>query len=173
MIRRYMLSAASAMLAPAAAVAQAPQISDAQIAHIAYTAGEIDVAAARQALRKARSKEVREFARTMVRDHEAVNRQALALARKLGLTPAPNPTSAALSAAAADKLRQMARLQGAAYERSYVENEAAYHGAVNGALESTLIPNAKNAQLKSLLETGLSLFRAHQQHAEQLARKLR
>ena len=41
------------------------------------------------------------------------------------------------------------------------------------ALESTLIPSADNAELKSLLETGLTLFREHQMHAEQVAKGLK
>jgi putative membrane protein len=52
-----------------------------------------------------------------------------------------------------------------------VDNEVAYHRTVNDALSGTLIPAADNAELKSLLETGLRLFQAHQQHAEQLARQ--
>ena len=51
-------------------------------------------------------------------------------------------------------------------------NEVAYHKTVNGALKDTLIPNAQNAELKSLLQTGLSLFTAHQQHAEHLSMSL-
>jgi predicted outer membrane protein len=35
--------------------------TDPQIAHIAYTAGEIDIKAAKQALAKSRNKEVRAF----------------------------------------------------------------------------------------------------------------
>ncbi|WP_368737633.1 DUF4142 domain-containing protein [Acinetobacter baumannii] len=45
----------------------------------------------------------------------------------------------------------------------------AYHKAVNGALETLLIPQAANAELKSLLQTGLKLFQGHQQHAEHVA----
>ena len=45
----------------------------------------------------------------------------------------------------------------------------AYHQTVNEALKSTLIPAAQNAELKALLETGLTLFTEHQQHAEHLA----
>jgi putative membrane protein len=37
---------------------------------------------------------------------------------------------------------------------------------VNGALESTLIPSANNAELKTLLQTGLKIFQGHQQHAK-------
>ena len=64
-------------------------------------------------------------------------------------------------------------MRGAAFDRAYIDNEVAFHKTVNGALESTLIPNAKNEQLKSLLETGLTLFREHQAHAEQVSKGLK
>ncbi len=146
--------------------------SDAEIAHIAYTAGQIDIAAAKQALAKSRNAEVRSFAEVMVRDHEAVNQKALALVGKLGVTPADNSTSQDLSRQAAATLDRLNRLEGAAFDRAYAANEAAYHRTVNGALQSTLIPAADNGELKSLLETGLTLFGEHQGHAEHLARKL-
>ena len=148
-------------------------INDAQIAHVAYTAGQIDVDAGRQALERSANADVRAFAETMVRDHAAVNDQALALVQRLGVTPEANPTSAALITQATDAHRRLATLQGAAFDRAYVENEVAYHRAVNDALRATLIPSAHNAELKSLLEAGLALFSAHQDHAEQLARQLR
>lgn len=156
-----------------AAPAHETAISDPQIAHVAYTAGQIDVDAARQALERARDPQVRAFAETMLRDHQAVNQQALALVQRLRVTPEANPTSAALTRQAAEARQRLAALEGAAFDRAYVENEVAYHRAVNAALGSTLIPAAHNAELKSLLEAGLSLFTAHQHHAEQLARTLR
>jgi putative membrane protein len=161
--------AALALSGPA--LAQAP--NDAQIAHIAYTAGQIDVAAARQALARSHNAQVRAFARTMARDHEAVNRQAVALVTRLHVTPAANPTSAALGSQAEATLHRLAGLSGAAFDRAYVENEVAYHRTVNGALHDTLIPAAQNAELKTLLESGLALFTEHQTHAEHLARQLR
>jgi putative membrane protein len=148
-------------------------INDAQIAHVAYTAGQIDVDAGRQALQRSHNRQVRAFAQTMVRDHGAVNRQALALVQRLHVTPEANPTSAALTTQAADAHRRLATLRGAAFDRAYIRNEVAYHRAVNNALRATLIPSARNADLKSLLEAGLALFSAHQEHAEQLARRLR
>ena len=45
--------------------------------------------------------------------------------------------------------------------------------AVDGALETTLIPNANNAELKSLLQTGLKIFQGHEQHAEHVAAELK
>ncbi|OOG60288.1 DUF4142 domain-containing protein [Rhodanobacter sp. C03] len=155
-----------------AAASPAPAINDAQIAHIAYTAGVIDIAAAKQALQKSHNKDVRAFAEEMARDHAAVNEQALALVKKLGVTPQDNPTSQSLSKNAAAELKTLAALKGSAFDKAYVDNEVAYHKAVNGALRSTLIPSAQNAELKSLLETGLKLFQSHQAHAEHLAQSL-
>lgn len=159
------------LLLPGAAFA-AQKPNDAQIAHIAYTAGAIDITAAKQALTKATNPDVKAFAEEMVRDHQAVNDKALALVKKLHVTPQDNPTSRALSKAAAAKLASLDKLSGAAYDRAYVDNEVAYHKTVNGALRDTLIPDAHNAELKSLLKTGLQLFEAHQAHAEHLAATL-
>jgi putative membrane protein len=165
--------AALCLLGGGAFAQSAAKPTDPQIAHIAYTAGVIDVANAKQALARSKNKTVREFAQEMVRDHEAVNKQALALVKKLNVKPEDNDTSRALTKQASAKRVELSKLSGKAFDRAYVENEVAYHKTVNGALETTLIPSASNAELKSLLETGLKLFQAHQQHAEHVAAGLK
>lgn len=147
--------------------------TDPQIAHIAYTAGVIDIAAAKQAIKTSKNKEVLEFANDMLRDHEAVNDQALALVKKLKVTPEDNDTSRRLTKAASDERDKLAKLKGSAFDKAYVENEVAYHKQVNGVLENLLIPSAQNADLKDLLETGLKLFQGHEQHAEHVASMLK
>jgi putative membrane protein len=147
--------------------------TDPQIAHIAYTAGVLDVEGARQAIAKSKNADVVAFAESMVRDHEAVNLQALDLVKKLNVTPEDNATSQALTQAAMDKRAELDKLDGAAFDKAYIDNEVAYHQTVNGALETVLIPSAENAELKALLETGLKLFQGHQHHAEEVAAKLK
>jgi len=147
--------------------------TDPQIAHIAYTAGELDIAAAKQALAKTRNEDVKAFAENMVRDHAAVNKQALDLVKKLKVTPEDNATSKALTKAAADERARLAKLSGAAFDKAYVANEVAYHKTVNDALETLLIPSASNAELKSLLQTGLKIFQGHEQHAVHVAAELK
>jgi putative membrane protein len=163
---------AAALLATGPAQGAA-QLTDPQIAHIAYTAGALDIAAAKRALAKSKNKEVLDFADDMVRDHEAVNRQALDLVKKLHVKPANNATSRALSKGAAKEQGKLAKLHGAAYDRAYIDNEVAFHKQVNGALESQLIPSAHNAELKNLLKDGLKVFQGHEQHAEEVAASLR
>ena len=64
-------------------------------------------------------------------------------------------------------------LDGASFEKAYIDNEAAYHQTVNNALSTVLIPAAQNAELKALLQTGLTLFTEHQHHAEMVAEKFK
>ena len=70
MIRKIgAIGAAMLLSVSVPALSQGTAINDAQIAHVAYTAGQIDVDAGRQALQRSHNREVRAFARTMVRDH--------------------------------------------------------------------------------------------------------
>jgi putative membrane protein len=168
MFKNIVISAIMAVALVSPATAQ-DDLTDPQIAHVAYTAGEIDIAAAEQALRKSKNPVVTEFAETMVRDHRAVNEQALALVEELGVTPEDNATSTALTEAAEAKLEELEALEGEAFDAAYVANEVAFHQTVNEALETTLITSADNDELKTLLESGLTLFSEHQMHAEHLA----
>jgi putative membrane protein len=172
---RFIATAAGVTLAVMSvpALAQDAKPDDAQIAHIAYTADTIDIEAAKLALQKSRNKEVRDFAENMVHDHTAVNDQALALVKKLKVTPEDNDTSKALVKQADAKRAELEKLSGAKFDKAYADNEVAYHKAVDTALETVLIPNATNAELKDLLTTGLKIFQGHEQHAEHVAQSLK
>ena len=68
-------------------VQAADKPTDPQIAHIAYTAGVIDIEAAKLAISKSKNADIVAFANDMVRDHKAVNVQALDLVKKLNVAP--------------------------------------------------------------------------------------
>src|SRR4051812_40732804 len=113
--------AALMTLGSAASSAEDAKPNDAQIAHIAYTAGQIDIKAAALALQKSKNKEVRDFAENMVKDHKAVNDQALALVKKLKVTPQDNDTSKALVKQANAKEAELKKLSGAAFDKAYAD----------------------------------------------------
>src|SRR5690349_14599944 len=130
MFHRTALCGASAFLIIASPAPAAEGPNDAQIAHIAYTAGQLDLEAGKAALKKSKSAAVRSFAETMVRDHAAVNGQAIALVTKLGVTPQANATSDALTKQSQATSRRLRALQGRAFDRAYIENEVTYHRTV-------------------------------------------
>jgi putative membrane protein len=158
--------AASLLYWATAAAAQAP--NDAQIASIVVTANQVDIDAGKLAQKQGSKAEVKAFGKQMVTDHTAVNKQAVALAKKLKVTPEDNPTSQSLKSGGAQNLKSLQKLKGAAFDKAYVEHEVAYHQQVIDAINKTLIPNAKNEELKQLLEKGLPLFEGHLQHAKQI-----
>jgi putative membrane protein len=75
------------------------------------------------------------------------------VAKKLNITPEDNPTSKSLKDAQDADRKKRESLSDAAFDKAYADNEVAYHKAVDDALSKTLIPDAQNAELKSLLET--------------------
>src|SRR5438874_3529529 len=131
----------------------APGLNDAQITMIAVVADTVDIDAGKLATTNASDKKVKEFAETMVRDHTAVNDKAIALAKKLGVTPEESDTSKSLKSNGKKELAKLKTLTGTEFDKAYVDNEVSYHEAVIGLLDKTLIPNTKNAELKSLLES--------------------
>jgi putative membrane protein len=169
MFRSFRSALAVTIVCSGVAFAQSGKPTDPQIAHIAYTAGQIDIDAAKQALAMSKNADIRAFAEGMIKDHTAVNKQALDLCKKLKVTPEDNDTSKALVKQATAKHDELAKLSGPAFDKAYMANEVAYHKTVNGALETTLIPSASTGELKSLLQTGLKIFQGHQQHAEHTA----
>ena len=167
------LVASAFALGPTPALAQGAGPSDAQIAHIVVTANQVDIDAGKLAEAKGSSKEVRDFGKRMVTDHSGVNKQATALVKKLGVTPEDNPTSQSLKQGGEENLKNLKGLKGAAFDKAYVAHEVAYHEQVLDALDKTLIPNAKNAELKDLLTKTRPAFVAHLDHAKQIQSKLK
>lgn len=142
--------------------------NDMEIAHIAYTAGEIDIRYAHLALAISETPEVRAFAETMIRDHTAVNKKALALLEKLGASPVDNQTSQKLLSDAAGIRSELRRLNGKAFDKRYVANELGYHAFVNETIEKHFIPNVQNEEFKGLLNAALQTFKIHEGHARKL-----
>ena len=144
------------------------KFNDLEIAHIAYTAGAIDIRYANLALALSENPEVRKFAELMIQDHTAVNKKALALVQKLKVTPQDNAMSQQLNEHAGKIRDELSQLRGEAFDQRYAANELAYHRLVNQVVEFQFIPNAKNAKLKALLVSALQTFKAHEHHAEMM-----
>jgi putative membrane protein len=155
-----------------AAPAAAQSVNDAQIASIVVTANQVDIDAGQLAETMASDGQVKNFARQMVTDHTGVNKSAVALATRLKVTPEDNPTSQGLKAGGAANVASLKKLSGAAFDKAYVDHEIAYHQQVIDAIDKTLIPNAKNEELKALLVKSRPAFVAHLEHARQLRKAL-
>ena len=108
----------------------------------------------------------------MITDHTAVNKSAAELVTKLKVKPEDNPTSESLKKGGQDNVAKLKKLDGAAFDRAYVDHEVTYHETVLDALDKTLIPSATNDELKALMVKVRPAFVAHLEHAKQLQASL-
>jgi putative membrane protein len=148
-------------------------LTDSQIAHIYYTAGQVDIAYANLALNTSSNNAVIAFANATLRDYTAANKTALSSLAKLNIIPQDNAISQSVAGAGAEHAQDLSKLSGAAFDKAYAQNELAYHVFVTGALETRLIPSAQNSQVKSLLQSGRALFEQHHSDAVQLVSLLK
>jgi putative membrane protein len=150
--------------------AQAP--TDPQIVGIVQTANRIDIDQARLVLKKSTNPQVKEFANQMISDHTSLEKSVSDLANKLGAKEETSDTARQLKQQAADESKKLNTLKGKDFDREYASHEVAFHQAVIDAATNTLIPNAKNAELKSALQGAAPLLQGHLQHAQQLQQSL-
>lgn len=150
----------------------AQTLSDAQIAQVVQTANQIDIRQAKLALQKSKNPQVKEFANQMISDHTALEKSVNDLAKKLNVTPQESDLSKQLNQQAEDYGKKLKALHGKAFDQEYASREVAYHQAVIDAATKTLIPDAKNPELKAALEGAAPLLQGHLQHAEQLQKSL-
>jgi len=169
-MNRIMHCAVSGLLAAFAVTssAQSDTPNDAQIAGIVVAANTVDINAGNLAEKVSRNNEVRKFAKQMVTDHTGVNKQATALVKKLKVTPEESDISKSLKSDGDAAIGKLKTLKGKEFDKAYIDNEVSYHQSVIDALDKTLIPNAKNAELKDTLVKVRPAFVAHLDHAKQI-----
>jgi putative membrane protein len=167
-IRMKLTATAVALAFVVAGTASAQGINDAQIASIVVTANQVDVDAGKLAAASGSNPEVKAFGQQMVDQHTSVNKQASDLVTRLKVTPEDNPTAQSLKAGGDKNVAKLKGLKGAEFDQAYIDNEVAYHQAVLDAVDKTLIPGAKNAELKALLVKVRPAFVSHLEHARHL-----
>jgi putative membrane protein len=144
--------------------ARAP--SDAQIAGILVATNQVDIDAGKLARSRSNNRDVQRFADQMVKVHTAANQRATTLAKKLNVKPQDTEASRKLKTAGRDRQEQLRGIQGADFDRAYIDHEIAHHEQVLDALDKVLIPAARNAQLKELLQKARPAVAEHLEHAK-------
>jgi len=167
-VKRLTLAIVVCLAAPAAA----QQVTDPQIASIVVTANQVDIDAGTLAASRSKNPEVKKFGQLMVSDHTGVNASATALVQKLNVTAQDNATSQSLKSGGEMNVAHLKTLSGADFDKAYVDHEVVYHKQVLDAIDKTLIPNAKNEELKALLVKVRPAIAAHLDHAKMLQSSL-
>ena len=161
--------------APAAATtpapAPAPTLNDSNIVALLDAVNAGDSAAGKLASTKGTNAAVKEFGRTMMRDHHTLRQQGQQLAKKDSIGPAmpPGDTTEAHGKKMLDSLKSMPK--GASWDQAYIANEVSGHQAALSLLQSAQSA-AQHSDLKDLIGKAIPAVQQHLTKAQDIQSKL-
>lgn len=157
---------AMAMPAPGAAA-----LSDANIFYVLDRSNVLDSAGGALASTKGTNSEIREFGKRMVRDHHGLREQGQALAKQLGVTPAPPPndTSASKMSRAMSLLNAAAK--GRDFDKAYIDYQVTDHVNVL-ATATQAMTAAQNPELKNMIQKATPIIQMHLDSAQAIQRRM-
>ena len=151
--------------------AQPGALSDANIVALLDEANMADSASGAYAVTKATNPDVKAFAKLMMGEHHALRAQGQQLAQRLGVTPQLPAEDPLKPAAQSEMTALKGAAKGAAFDRTYIEQEIGIHQAVLD-LAGKAHDVAQNEELKKLIEQAGPVIQKHLDHAEQIQKKL-
>jgi putative membrane protein len=116
---------------------------------------------------KAKEPRLREFAEKLKADHERARREGKSLAARLSIKPKESALSSELGADAAGATKTLKNAKND-FDRLFVESQIAAQQKTLRLLDQKLIPNARNQDVKELLEGLRATVQAHLETARSL-----
>ena len=144
--------------APAAAAAPvlrepvAEMFTPPKIAGVASVSNMSEIQPSQLALTKAQHPQVRRFAQRMIDEHTRLESSMQAMLRQKGVTPEHNGHSYQLQQNLGPMLRELNAASGRDFDRLYMSHQVGSHMSTLHALDTTLIPQATDAQMKMMLQ---------------------
>lgn len=129
----------------------------------AAVGGMFEVQSSELAEDKAQSAEVKNFAEMMIRDHGKANKELESAAKDLGAT-----VPKALDSKHEADLKKLEGLQGAAFDREYIQAQRAAHKEAVSLFQS-YSESQGNPELTAWAGKTLPVLKEHQSHAQKLS----
>jgi putative membrane protein len=130
----------------------AGSLDNAQVAAVVQAANAGEIAQAREALKRAKSARVRQFAQHMLRDHSAAEAEMTRLDSKEGWTPESSAIAEQLKMGSEQIMTNLRSAGAADFDSSYINAQVDEHTKVVDLLDNKLIPGAKDADLVKTLQ---------------------
>jgi len=162
---------ATGMAADTASSAAGATWTDPNIVALLDEANKADSAAGAFALKKASNAQVKAFAKMMMGEHHALRVQGQALAKKLQVTPQAPADDPVKQAGEAEMTALQSAGSGAAFDRTYIDQEVGVHKAVLD-LAGKAHDQTSNSELKALIEKAKPTIQKHLDRAEELQKTL-
>lgn len=144
------------------------RVPDANTAAIILTYHNAALAAARLAATRARNRDVKLLARSIVTDHTALSSTLSRLLSDSDINAREDEVSRLLRDQSSERRDELRDLEGAPFDSAYVENEVRYHEDLLVAIDRVFVPSVRNARLREYVTAMRPTIAAHLALAEQL-----
>lgn len=146
-------------------------LSDAEIAKILMTINQGEVETNRLGAEKARNPAVKDFARQMITKHDTNKQVTEALAKAVGPLPKESDQSRIIQEDTKNVSEGLKKTSNG-FDRAFMRAQVDLHQKALDTIQGTLIPSAKNPQLKDHLEKTRASVQDHLKHAKSISAKL-
>lgn len=147
-------------------------VTDSQIAEIMRVANQAEIETSQLAASKATNPKVKEFAKEMMAEHKKNMETQKGLVQKAKMKPEANKVSQTLQTDAKTKMEDLKTAKGAEFDRRFMNIQVAMHQKLHDDLTQRLIPNAKNPEMKTFLQTTESHVAKHLAKAKEIQASL-
>jgi putative membrane protein len=147
-------------------------MTDEQILAVLDAANMKEVEESRAVLARTKNADVKAFANMMIQHHTEANNKASKLAQKLSMTPADFEKSTALRSDTSQQVDQLKSATMGDLDRQYVDLMVADHRAVLDMIDSKILADVKNAELKQLVTEVRPTVAKHLEDGQALQTKL-
>jgi len=148
-------------------------VDDAHLTAMIKAVNEGEIKAGRLAEKKAKSKDVKSFARMMIKEHTQNNSEIAAVSKRIGLQPTENDQITSMKD---DMKKDMEGLQGQSgedFDKQYVDQMVTDHQKALDQLNKALQNNqGRNEQVDGLLKKTIQAVQKHLDHAQKLQAQL-
>ena len=148
------------------------QLDDAQIVNIMMTVNKAEITAAEDVLKRNVSPAVKDYAKTLLQQHETNQKQLLELTKQLGIEPKESPISNDVEKGGKEDLTSIEKLEGPAFDKAYINAMVKEHQGGLKVIETKLFPQATNPQLKAFVDKFRNMVYSHFEKGLQLQRNL-
>ena len=142
-------------------------LTEGQVVKILSVANNGEIMQAKAALPKLQTPQARNFAQGMIEKHTANEMKGQALAKRMGVMPQASQLSNALQNDSNKMVTKLSKTS-APVDKQYIADQVKIHSKVLQTIDSQLLPNAKNAELRNFLVETRSAVAMHLKVAQQL-----
>ena len=163
--------AAGAAGAAAGAAGNLASLSEPDIMAMVGASNAGEIATSEVAVDKGTNASVKAYARKMITEHRAMQKQADQLATRLNVTPGSPDLATQKTRMGNDMTQQLsAATKGAAFDRQYIDGQVQAHQQTLTELQA--MQNTANADVKALIQKAIPSVQAHLDEATRLQGQL-